>query len=81
MTTEHPAAAASIFSLLQALSQILDEASGLAILAAEELARDFTLTNLAIGTILPLQDMLPTALALCDAACALHRLPRKGGAQ
>jgi hypothetical protein len=37
--------------------------------------------NQAIGTILSLERILPTAQALYTAALALHRLPRKGGAQ
>jgi hypothetical protein len=37
--------------------------------------------NEAIGTLLSIEELLPTAQALYKVIFTLHRLPRKGGAQ
>jgi hypothetical protein len=69
----------AIGSLLEVLNGVLHEAADYtadaltAIRAGER--------NLAIGTILCIEETLPTALALHKAALTLHRLPRKGGDQ
>jgi hypothetical protein len=74
MTTENP-----INLLLQVLSGTLADASQYADDASMAMAHDEQ--NQAIGTLLYLDDLLPTAQALYKAALTFHRLPRKGGAQ
>jgi hypothetical protein len=74
MTTENP-----IKPLLEALASVLYEAVIAAAEAADAIAKGNQ--NQAIGTLLDLEHRLPTAQALYNAALALHRLPRKGGAQ
>lgn len=73
MTTENP-----IRPLLEALARILQEAQVSADHAAAAMGQGQQ--NLAIGTILDLEQTLPAAQALYTAAVTLHRLPRKGGA-
>jgi hypothetical protein len=68
----------AIFSTLSALANVLQDTAALTDAAADAIAEKNQ--NLAIGTLLPLEDMLPTAQALFQAARALHRLSRKGGA-
>jgi hypothetical protein len=74
MTTENP-----VKPLLATLASVLYEAGISANLAAD--AIDQGNQNLAIGNALDLEQLLPTAQALYRAAIALHRLPKKGGAQ
>ncbi len=74
MTTENP-----IKPLLEALAIVLYEATVSAKYALEAIEQNKQ--NQAIGTLLDLEHRLPTAQALYNAALALHRLPRKGGAQ
>ena len=74
MTTENP-----IKPLLQVLAGTLADASQYADEASMAMAHGEQ--NQAIGTLLYLDDLLPTAQALYKAALTLHRLPRKGGAQ
>ena len=64
---------------LAGLRDILQEAATLALSADGALAAGNR--NLAIGTLLPLEEMLPTAQALFQAARALHRLHLTGGVQ
>jgi hypothetical protein len=66
-------------SLLRTLSALLTDAAAqaeIAVKAAEEGRH-----SQAIGTILPLEQTLPAANALLQAALTLHRLSWKGGAQ
>jgi hypothetical protein len=74
MTTENP-----IKPLLESLALVLHDAQVSADHAVAAIGQDKQ--NLAIGYVLDLEQMLPTAQALFQAAVALHRLPRKGGAQ
>jgi hypothetical protein len=74
MTTENP-----IRPLLQVLASTLADASQYADEASMAIAQGEQ--NQAIGVLLYLDDILPTAQALYRAAVTLHRLPRKGGAQ
>ena len=74
MTTQNP-----IRPLLETLASVLYEAQVAADEAVAAIAQGNQ--NQAIGTILDLEHRLPTAQALYNAALALHRLPRKGGAQ
>jgi hypothetical protein len=69
----------AIVATLAGLRDILQEAATLALSAGA--AIEAGNQNLAIGTLLPLEEMLTTAQALFQAARALHRLPRKGGEQ
>jgi hypothetical protein len=69
----------AIVATLAGLRDILQEAAALATSADAAIAAGNR--NLAIGTLLPLEEMLPTAQALFQAARALHRLHRTGGAQ
>jgi hypothetical protein len=62
--SSEPAIAATIAGL----RNILQEAATLALSALAAGRR-----NLAIGTLLPLEEMLPTAQALLTASLALHR--------
>lgn len=74
MTTEN-----SIKPLLESLALVLYDAQVAADHAVAAINQGDQ--NQAIGWILDLEDRLPTAQALYKAAIALHRLPRKGGAQ
>ena len=74
MTTENP-----VKPLLESLALVLYEAQVSADHAVAAIGQGAQ--NEAIGWILDLEERLPTALALYKAAIALHRLPRKGGAQ
>jgi hypothetical protein len=74
MTTENP-----IKPLLQVLASTLDDAARYAMAASVAMKTDQQ--NQAIGTLLSIEELLPTAQALYKAALALHRAPRKGGAQ
>ena len=69
----------AIVATVAGLRDILRQAALLAIDADGALEQGNT--NIAIGTLLPLEEMLPTAQALYQATRALHRLNRKGGAQ
>ena len=74
MTTENP-----ILPLLESLELVLHQANESADQAVVAMKLDAQ--NEAIGWILDLEKLLPTAQALYGAAIALHRLPRKGGVQ
>ncbi len=65
--------------LLKVLASTLDDAARYADEASQ--AIDIGEQNQAIGALLYLDDLLPTAQALYKALLTLHRLPRKGGAQ
>ena len=69
----------AIVATLAGLCDILQEAATLALSAEAALAAGNR--NLAIGTLLPLEEMLPTAQALFQATRSLHRLHRQGGGQ
>ena len=69
----------AITSLLEVLNGILREAADYTAEALD--ANQNGQRNQAIGTLLSIEDTLPTAEALYKAALTLHRLPRKGGAQ
>jgi hypothetical protein len=73
MTTPHP-----LKPLLQVLARTLDDAARYADEAC--LAIDLGEKNQAIGTLLYIEDLLPTAQALYKVILTLHRLPPKGGA-
>jgi hypothetical protein len=79
MTTIKPPPDPAIRATLAGLRDILQQSAMLALSADLDLARGNQ--NLAIGTLLPLEEMLQTAQALFQAARALHRRPRQGGAQ
>ena len=70
MTTEPP-----IFSTLAQLLRMAADNADLALKAAQEGKH-----NLAIGTIIDLEQTLPAAEALVKVALTLHRLSRNGGA-
>ena len=74
MTTENP-----VKPLLKVLASTLDDAARYADEACS--ACDRGKHNEAIGTLLSIEELLPTAQALYRAVLTLHRLPRKGGAQ
>jgi hypothetical protein len=74
MTTENP-----IKPLLRTLATTLADAAQYADEGYEAMRNGNQ--NQAIGTIIYLEHLLPTAQALYTSAIALHRLPRKGGAQ
>jgi hypothetical protein len=74
MTDDNP-----IRPLLQVLASTLDDAARYAMAAS--VAMKTNQQNQAIGTLLYLDELLPTAQALYKAALTLHRLPKKGGAQ
>src|SRR5258708_2017970 len=65
----------AIVATIAGLREILQQAALLA------LSADAAITagnrNLAIGTLLPMESMLPTACALFQATLALHRLDRE----
>ena len=61
----------TIAATVTGLRDILQEAATLALSADAALAAGNR--NLAIGTLLPLEQLLPTAQALLGASLALHR--------
>jgi hypothetical protein len=79
MTTIKPPPDPAITATLAGLRSILQEAATVALSAEAAFAAGNR--NLAIGTLLVLEGMLPTAQALFQATLALHRMPRNGGAQ
>ena len=62
---------------LQLLSASLVRASTLADMAVKAMRDDHR--NLAIGTLLPLEEELPTLVGLLTAILALHRRAGQGG--
>jgi hypothetical protein len=76
MTTENP-----LQPLLKVLASTLDDAARHADEASLTLDLGELNQNEAIGTLLSIEELLPTAQALYKVILTLHRLPRKGGAQ
>lgn len=66
-----PVKTAAIAANLDALTAMLQDAAALA--AEAKQAMDDGQRNQAIGTILPVEELLPAAGALLGAAMALHR--------
>lgn len=69
---------AAIEANLAALADGLYRASTLADAARQAMAKGER--NLAVGTVLPLEDELPTMTGLLTAILALHRRAGQGGA-
>lgn len=63
---------------ISVLADGLDHAAKLAAMAKAAMTGDYR--NLAIGTILPLEQELPTLTGLLTAILALHRRAGQGGA-
>ena len=68
---------AAIEANLSALADGLQRAATLAYMASKAIATGHR--NLAIGTVLPLEQELPTSIGLLTAILALHRRAGQGG--